>query len=152
MSAKRAVQNILPKSQPPAWTPSKRITEFIAHVAPVTSPSQANSYVESLLESDKRIRNATHNITAWRIKGEGAGYQQSNDDGESGAGSRLLQLMQSMDLWDSMVVVTRWYGGVHLGSKRFRLITAVASDAFARAGMVGDKKKEEERSKGKKKK
>ena len=58
--------------------------------------------------------------------------------------------MQSMDLWDSMVVVTRWYGGVHLGSKRFRLITAVASDAFARAGMAGDKK--EEGSKGKKKK
>lgn len=140
MAAKRAVQSILPKSQPPTWTASKRITEFIAHVTPVTSPSQANFYVESLLESDKRIRNATHNITAWRIRGEGIGHQQFNDDGETGAGSRLLQLMQSMDLWDSMVVVTRWYGGAHLGSKRFRLITSVASDAFARAGMSGDKK------------
>ncbi|KAI1010591.1 hypothetical protein LB503_005156 [Fusarium chuoi] len=121
MAARRAVQSILPKSQPPAWTASKRITEFIAHVTPVTSPSQANIYVESLLESDKRIRNATHNITAWRIRGEGTGHQQFNDDGETGAGSRLLQLMQSMDLWDSMVVVTR-------------------CDAFARAGMSGDKK------------
>ncbi|KAI1040229.1 hypothetical protein LB505_005469 [Fusarium chuoi] len=120
MAARRAVQSILPKSQPPAWTASKRITEFIAHVTPVTSPSQANIYVESLLESDKRIRNATHNITAWRIRGEGTGHQQFNDDGETGAGSRLLQLMQSMDLWDSMVVVTR-------------------CDAFARAGMSGDK-------------
>ncbi|KAH7192026.1 ribosomal protein S5 domain 2-type protein [Fusarium flagelliforme] len=150
MAAKRAAQSILPKSQPPSWTPSKRISEFIAHVSPVTCPSQASSYVNSLLESDKRIRNATHNITAWRIRGDGTGHQQFNDDGETGAGSRLLQLMQSMDLWDSMVVVTRWYGGVHLGSKRFRLITAVASDAFARAGMAGDKK--EEGSKGKKKK
>ncbi|KAG5660528.1 hypothetical protein KAF25_003134 [Fusarium avenaceum] len=151
MSAKRAVQSVLSKpSQPPSWTASKRITEFVAHVAPVTSPSQASSYVESLLESDKRIRNATHNITAWRVRAEGIEHQQFNDDGESGAGSRLLQLMQSMELWDSMVVVTRWYGGAPLGSKRFRLITAVASDAFARAGMVGDKK--EEKAKGKKKK
>ncbi|KAF5021368.1 hypothetical protein F66182_6597 [Fusarium sp. NRRL 66182] len=147
MSTKRAVQSVLPKSGP-QWTCSKRIAEFIAHVAPVTCPSQATSYVESLLESDKRIRNATHNITAWRIRGKGPGYQRSDDDGESGAGSRLLQLMQSMDLWDSMVVVTRWYGGVHLGSKRFRLITAVASDAFARAGMV---EKKEGNPKGKKK-
>ncbi|KAK6702256.1 hypothetical protein SNK04_012161 [Fusarium graminearum] len=148
MAAKRAAQSILPKSQPPSWTPSKRISEFIAHVSPVTCPSQASSYVDSLLESDKRIRNATHNITAWRIRGDGPGHQQFNDDGETGAGSRLLQLMQSMDLWDSMVVVTRWYGGTHLGSKRFRFITAAASDAFARAGMDGNKK--EEKSKGKK--
>ncbi|KAL9573690.1 hypothetical protein ACKAV7_002234 [Fusarium commune] len=131
MAAKRAAQSILPKSQPPTWTASKRITEFIAHVTPVTSPSQANFYLESLLESDKRIRNATHNITAWRIRGEGTGHQQFNDDGETGAGSRLLQLMQSMDLWDSMVVVTR-------------------CDAFARAGMSGDKK--DDTPKGKKKK
>ncbi|KAM0343621.1 hypothetical protein ACHAPU_008373 [Fusarium lateritium] len=150
MSAKRAVQSVLPKPSQPSWTQSKRITEFIAHVAPVTSPSQANLYVESLLESDKRIRNATHNITAWRVRSEGVEHQQFNDDGESGAGSRLLQLMQSMNLWDSMVVVTRWYGGAHLGSKRFRLITAVASDAFARAGMEGNTK--EEKLKGKKKK
>ncbi|KAF4468680.1 IMPACT like [Fusarium albosuccineum] len=159
MSAKRAAaQSVLPKSHCPSWTPSKPITEskstFVAHVAPVTSPSQAQQYVQSLVDSDKRIRNATHNITAWRIRGQdgtGPGFQHSDDDGESASGARLLQLMQAMDLWDAMVVVTRWYGGVQLGSKRFRLITTVARDAFVRAGMVESKEKES-KSKGKKKK
>jgi putative IMPACT (imprinted ancient) family translation regulator len=30
-----------------------------------------------------------------------------------------LHLMQLMDVWDVMVVVTRWYGGVHLGPDRY---------------------------------
>ncbi|KAM5351897.1 hypothetical protein ACJ41O_004620 [Fusarium nematophilum] len=159
MSAKRIAQNILPKSQPPSFTTSKPITEskstFVAHVSRVTCPSQAQLCVQTLLDSDKRIRNATHNITAWRIRGEGGalstGFQHSDDDGETAAGTRLLQLMQAMDLWDAMVVVTRWYGGVQLGSKRFRLITAAARDGFVRAGMVEGKEKEE-KTKGKKKK
>jgi putative IMPACT (imprinted ancient) family translation regulator len=107
--------------------------------------------VQSLLDSDKRIRNATHNITAWRIRDGGAGIQHADDDGETAAAARLMQLMQAMDLWDAAVVVTRWYGGVQLGSKRFRLITAVARDAFVRAGMAEGKEKEG-KTKGKKKK
>ncbi|KAJ4314772.1 hypothetical protein N0V84_008707 [Fusarium piperis] len=151
MSSKRLAQTVLPKSQ---WTPSKPITEskstFVAHVASVKSPSQAQLCVQSLLDSDKRIRNATHNITAWRIRDGGTGIQHADDDGETAAAARLMQLMQAMDLWDVAVVVTRWYGGVQLGSKRFRLITAVARDAFARAGMAGGKEKEG-KTKGKKK-
>lgn len=112
---------------------------FVARCASVASPEQAAQYVQHLLASDKRVRTATHNITAWRIKGpNGTSFQDCDDDGETAAGGRLLHLMQLMDLWDTMVVVTRWYGGQKLGPRRFALINAVARDAFVKAGLVDD--------------
>ncbi|XWX02043.1 hypothetical protein V2A60_010075 [Cordyceps javanica] len=145
---------------PPPWTVSEPVVEgkstFVARVAAVSSPAQARRYLAQLLAGDRRVRSATHNITAWRVRGAagtgsgtgaGAGakagakavavsYQDCDDDGEDAAGGRLLHLMQLMGLWDAMVVVTRWYGGVRLGPRRFALINAVARDAFVRAGMV----------------
>ena len=93
----------------PPWTLSDVVVElksvFIARCAPVTSPDQANKYLQHLLNSDKKVAKATHNITAHRIKGDnGVIYQDCDDDGESAAGGRLLHLMQLMDLWNVTVV------------------------------------------------
>lgn len=136
----------------PPWTLSLPIIDqkstFLAHVAPVTAPTQARLYISQLLASDRRFRSATHNITAWRIRGEnGASYQDCDDDGETAAGGRLLHLMQLMELWDAMVVVSRWYGGIKLGPRRFAVINAAARDGFVRAGMVPDEKKEKKKGK-----
>jgi hypothetical protein len=104
----------------PSWILSDVVTElksvFVARCAAVSSPDQATRYVQHLLDSDKKVRSATHNITAWRIKGDNSvTFQDCDDDGESAAGGRVLHLMQLMDLWNVMVVVTRWYGGHQLG-------------------------------------
>lgn len=125
----------------PPWVLSDPVVEmrstFLARCAAVTSPDQAAQYVQHLLATDKRARSATHNITAWRIRGpNGTSFQDCDDDGETAAGGRLLHLMQLMDLWDAMVVVTRWYGGQKLGPRRFALINAAARDAFVKAGLV----------------
>ncbi|KAK5159676.1 hypothetical protein LTR04_004888 [Oleoguttula sp. CCFEE 6159] len=130
----------LPHLTPP-WTVSPTVTEkrsmFIAHVAPVTSPAQAKSYIAHLLVTDKRVAKATHNISAWRIHGtDDTVYQDCDDDGETAAGGRVLHLMQLMDVWDVVVVVTRWYGGVQLGPDRFRIINGVARDALVTGGFV----------------
>ncbi|KAH8882775.1 UPF0029-domain-containing protein [Thozetella sp. PMI_491] len=127
----------------PPWILSDPVTElkstFVARCAAVSSPTQASQFVQHLLAADKRVRTATHNITAWRIRGpNGTSFQDCNDDGETAAGGRLLHLMQLMDLWDTMVVVTRWYGGQKLGPRRFALINAAARDAFVKAGLVDD--------------
>ncbi|KUI64456.1 hypothetical protein VM1G_07262 [Cytospora mali] len=127
----------------PPWVLSDPAIElrstFIARCAAVTSPDEAAGYVQHLLATDKRVRTATHNITAWRIRGpNGASFQDCDDDGETAAGGRLLHLMQLMDLWDTMVVVTRWYGGQKLGPRRFALINTVARDAFVKAGLVNE--------------
>jgi hypothetical protein len=125
----------------PPWVLSDVIIElksiFIARSALVFSPNQATQYLQHLLDSDKKVRSATHNITAWRIKGEnGVTYQDCDDDGETAAGGRVLHLMQLMDIWNVMVVVTRWYGGHQLGPKRFSIINTVARDAFVKGGFV----------------
>ncbi|PNY25327.1 V-type proton atpase catalytic subunit a [Tolypocladium capitatum] len=142
-----------PAAERPRWILSAPLTEnkstFLAHVARVTSPAQARAHVAHLLASDRRVRSATHNMTAWRIRGPGGvSFQDCDDDGEAAAGARLLHLMQVMELWDAMVVVTRWYGGVKLGPRRFAVINAAARDGFVRAGMVGDKDKDKDKKKG----
>jgi hypothetical protein len=132
-------------SDPPPWSLSDAVIElksvFVARSASVSSPDQAKFYLQHLLDTDKKVRSAAHNITAWRIKGEnGVIYQDCNDDGETAAGSRVLHLMQLMDIWNVMVVVTRWYGGHQLGPKRFSIINTVAREAFIKGGVFRDDK------------
>lgn len=148
----RTSSDLTPKDEEPPWTISEVVTElksvFVARCAPVSSPSQAKTYLSHLLDSDKKVAKATHNITAWRIKADnGVTFQDCDDDGETAAGGRVLHLMQLMDLWNVMVVVTRWYGGQKLGPARFGIINGVARDAFVRAGLV--REKEEKGKKGK---
>jgi len=110
---------------------------FVARCAPVSSPDQARQYLQHLLDHDKKVTKASHNITAHRMKrDDGITFQDCDDDGETAAGGRLLHLMQLMDLWNVMVVVTRWYGGHKLGPARFGIINTVARDAFVKAGFV----------------
>ena len=131
------------EGEEPPWTLSDVVIEkgsiFIARAAPATSPAQAKAYLNHLLSTDKKVAKATHNMTAHRIHGPSdttISYQDCDDDGESAAGGRLLHLMQLMDLWDCCVVVTRWYGGHHLGPARFGIINGCARDAFVKAGFV----------------
>lgn len=139
----------------PPWTIGPAFTEkksvFLARVAPVSSPAQARQYVAHLLATDKKAARATHNMTAWRIKGPNdTSYQDCDDDGETAAGSRMLHLMQLMEVWDVMVVVTRWYGGVHLGPDRFRIINTTAREALLLGGFAKEGKESDTKKKGKK--
>ncbi|KAF3054006.1 eIF2 kinase Gcn2p negative regulator [Didymella keratinophila] len=139
----------------PPWIVGEPISEkksvFLARVAPVSSPQQAKQYVQHLLATDKKAAKATHNMTSWRIKGPSdTVFQDCDDDGETAAGSRMLHLMQLMDVWNVMVVVTRWYGGVHLGPDRFRLINTAAREALVLGGFAKDNKDEPSKKKGKK--
>lgn len=127
----------------PPWATSTVMTEkksiFVARAAAVASPVQAHRFLQHLLATDKKVAKATHNITAWRIHGEHeVTYQDFDDDGEDAAGGRLLHLLQLMDVWDVMVVVSRWYGGVKLGPDRFRFINSAARDALVVGGFAQD--------------
>jgi hypothetical protein len=131
----------------PPWVLSDVITEkksvFVARAAEVHSVDEAKSYLAHLLATDKKAAKATHNITAWRIQGEnGVQFQDCDDDGESAAGGRLLHLLELMGVWNAMVVVTRWYGGIHLGPDRFRLINQAARDAMVKGDFTSEAPKE----------
>src|SRR5699024_10565875 len=65
----------------------------------------------------KKHHDATHNCSAYMI-GENNHIQKANDDGEpSGtAGVPMLEVLKKMNLKDTAVVVTRYIGGVKLGT------------------------------------
>jgi putative IMPACT (imprinted ancient) family translation regulator len=93
----------------PLWILSDVVTEvksvFVARFAPVSSPEQASQYVQCLIDNDKNVRSASHNIMAWRVKRDnGVSFQ---DCSQSAAGGCVLHLMQLIDLWNVIVVVSR---------------------------------------------
>ena len=49
-----------------------------------------------------------------------------------------------------MIVVSRWYGGVHLGPDRFRIINETARDALVKGGFVQHSVQDHAKRKGKK--
>ena len=97
-------------------------------------PVAGRAGVEAFLTDLKRVKKyakATHNTWAVVLSDGGA---QKGDDGESGAGAVILKMLERAGLVDHIVVVTRWYGGVHLGGDRFaHVVTCVRAylDALA---------------------
>lgn len=95
-----------------------RKSVFIGHSSSVASKEEA-LYKINQLKTDKRIAKATHNITAWRIvRPNGVVIQDCDDNGESAAGGRLLHLLTLTESQNVVVVVSRWHGGILLGSDR----------------------------------
>ena len=104
---------------------------FQAHVCRnATSVDDVDATLKILAES-RKFREATHNILAYRIEHGSTFWQDFDDDGETAAGGRLLRVLQLSDARNVVVVVSRWYGGVKLGPKRFQVINTVALDALA---------------------
>lgn len=78
--------------------------------------------------ADKRVKKATHPaMFAWRLADGQSGF---DDCGEAGAGRRLLQLLERKDSTNTLVAITRWYGGKHLGPSRFRAIANCAKEVL----------------------
>jgi len=86
---------------------------FIGHCANVESPAEAADFIA---KERKMYPDARHICYAWRTGGDSAN-QKSSDDGEpSGtAGQPLLALLTDNDLNNTIVCVTRYFGGILLG-------------------------------------
>ncbi|WP_189640250.1 YigZ family protein [Paramylibacter ulvae] len=82
----------------------------------VASRDDALVFIKTL-KRKKKYAKATHNTWAM-IQSDGT--QIKNDDGESGAGAIILRMLERDGVFDHIIVVTRWYGGTHLGGDRFR--------------------------------
>ena len=76
--------------------------------------------------------------------------QDYDDDGEDAAGGRLLHLLQILDVKDTIVVVTRWYGGVKLGPTRFTHINNAARILLEKCGQLNSESSHATDSKKKK--
>jgi hypothetical protein len=107
---------------------------FQAHVAPVTSMGNVNWVLAALLR-DKKIARATHNMIAYSFVDErGVHVFDNDDDGEGGSGAKLAATIENTGAQNVLVVVSRWFGGVHLGPARFKYIASVAGALLDKEG------------------
>ncbi|TYS13098.1 YigZ family protein [Rossellomorea vietnamensis] len=89
-------------------------SRFIAHIKRAESEEEAHEFINTI---KKEHWNANHNCSAYMI-GEHNLIQKANDDGEpSGtAGVPMLEVLKKRNLKDTVVVVTRYFGGIKLGA------------------------------------
>ncbi|WP_161597690.1 YigZ family protein [Fluviispira multicolorata] len=84
----------------------------------------------------KKYFDATHNCTAFILK---SGTMRSSDDGEpSGtAGRPMLEYLKKNEVYNVAVVVTRFFGGIKLGTGGLvRAYSAAVNDVLKKAGTV----------------
>lgn len=88
-------------------------SRFITYVNRAETEEQAQEFINNIKEKHK---SANHNCSAYII-GEHDNIQKANDDGEpSGtAGVPMLEVLKKQGLQDTVVVVTRYFGGIKLG-------------------------------------
>lgn len=94
---------------------SDRGSKYAVSGGPCNSPAEAKAFIKALCRK-KKFAKATHNT--WGFLSDSGPVK--NDDGESGAGMVILRMLEREELKNHLVVVTRWYGGKHLGGDRFR--------------------------------
>ena len=89
-------------------------SRFIAHVFPVESESEA---LEQIEKTKKKYWDARHNCYAYVIGIDGK-LQRYSDDGEPGgtAGMPMLEVLLGEEVKNTLVVVTRYFGGTLLGT------------------------------------
>ncbi|MBX8942735.1 MULTISPECIES: YigZ family protein [Lysinibacillus] len=88
-------------------------SRFLTYIERAETEEDAISFIDGI---KKLHHNATHNCSAYII-GEHDHIQKANDDGEpSGtAGVPMLEVLKKQGLKDTVVVVTRYFGGIKLG-------------------------------------
>lgn len=121
----------------PAGSGESEITEkrsrFLGHLIPVDSEEAAKEYIRSVR---RQYHDARHNCWCYRIHD---GAERFSDDGEpqGSAGMPMLEVFRREDVHNFVCVVTRYFGGVLLGTGGLsRAYSAAAKDALLAAGTV----------------
>ena len=108
-------------------------SKFIAKIVKVTSEEEAMDVLKSI---KKEHRDARHNVFAYRIANSS---ERFSDDGEpSGtAGVPILDILRGEKLQNVLVVVTRYFGGILLGTGGLvKAYSGATKDAIAKAEKV----------------
>jgi putative IMPACT (imprinted ancient) family translation regulator len=111
---------------------SDRGSRYAVSGAPCADEAQAKALLKEL-KRIKKFAKATHN--SWGLLGPDGPVK--SDDGEAGAGAIILRMLESAALERHLIVVTRWYGGKHLGGDRFRHVQEAVRVYLAETGVAG---------------
>ena len=111
-------------------------SRFIARVAHAESVSEAMEFIEGVR---REHADAAHNVWAYVLAD---GQLRWSDDGEPGgtAGQPVLNVLRSAGVSDAVCVVTRYFGGILLGSgglvRAYSKAASMALEAAGRARMA----------------
>ena len=112
----------------------ERRSEFIGYAKPVNTEEEAAAFVMSI---KKKHADARHNVFAYVLRG--GALKRYSDDGEpqGSAGMPVLDVLCKNGLDGAAVVVTRYFGGILLGTGGLvRAYSSAASAAVADAGII----------------
>ena len=90
-------------------------SKFIANVFYIESKEEAEELIKNM---NKKYHDARHNCYAYRVITSDGIVEKASDDGEpSGtAGAPMLTILSKNNLANVLVVVTRYFGGILLGT------------------------------------
>ena len=109
-------------------------SRFITYVKPVETKEEADAFVG---EIRKKHKDATHNVPAM-VLGDHFQVQWASDDGEpqGTSGAPMVQMLVQEGITNVVVVVTRYFGGIKLGTGGLvRAYTSSAKQGLAAAGI-----------------
>ena len=108
-------------------------SRFIGHIMPVTSQEQALEFIAGV---KTKYWDATHNVFAYVLR-DGQTRRYSDDGEPQGtAGVPALDVLLKENLTDCAVVVTRYFGGVLLGTGGLVRAYSHAAKAAVDAGGI----------------
>ena len=114
----------------------ERKSEFIGNIKPVTTEEEALAFVASI---KKQYSDAKHNVYAYILRENNV--TRFSDDGEphGTAGMPVLDVLRKEGITDVAVVVTRYFGGILLGTgglvRAYSQSAKMALDAAGKAVM-----------------
>ena len=113
-------------------TYTEKRSTFLGHVRPVETEDEARAFIAQM---KKQYHDARHNCWCYLIRG---GAERYSDDGEpqGSAGIPMLEVFRRAGVTNAVCVVTRYFGGVLLGTGGLlRAYTKSAKDALSDAGV-----------------
>lgn len=132
--------NTIKKSAETEITEKK--SKFIGEVFYIETVQEAE---EKLREINKKYHDAKHHCFAYRVMEQEQIIERCSDDGEpSGtAGAPMLQIISKNDLINVIVIVTRYFGGILLGTGGLvRAYSKATNDSLEKAEIIEIKKGE----------
>lgn len=111
-------------------------SKFIGNLFYIENAQEADSKIE---EIRKKYHDARHHCFAYRVIEDNRVTERASDDGEpSGtAGAPMLQLLNKNELVNVLMVVTRYFGGILLGTGGLvRAYSQATMEAMQKASLI----------------
>ena len=108
-------------------------SEFIGYIAPVSTNDEAVKFIESIRAQHRKAR---HNVYAYILRQDNISRYSDDGEPQGTAGMPVLDVLKKKGLTDVCIVVTRYFGGIKLGTGGLvRAYTSSAKLAVEAAGV-----------------